>query len=49
MQFSLGALEALVGARYTHGLRDLVNRDTAMRPDSEAFTRTFGLTVGFLL
>lgn len=45
---SLGALDALLGLRYTYGLRDLVNRDTATRPESEAFTRTFAATVGFL-
>lgn len=46
--FSLGALNALVGVRYTHGLRDLVNPETATRLDSEAYTRTVGLTLGFL-
>lgn len=48
VQFSLGLLDALVGVRYTHGLRDLVDPDAATRPDSEAFTRTFAVTVGFL-
>lgn len=48
VQFSLGLLDALVGVRYTHGLRDLVDPQAATRPDSEAFTRTFALTVGFL-
>lgn len=46
VQFALGALDALLGARYTLGLRDLARPDAA--EGAEAFTRTFALTVGFL-
>lgn len=46
VQFDLGTLDALLGIRYTLGLRDLARPDAAA--GAEAFTRTFALTVGFL-
>jgi hypothetical protein len=41
-----GSLDALLGLRYTHGLRDLANPDVG--PETEVFSRTFAVTVGFL-
>ncbi len=46
VQFALGMLDALLGVRYTLGLRDLASPDAV--EGAEASTRTFALTVGFL-
>lgn len=46
VQLPVGSLDALLGARYTSGLRDLASPEAAV--GAEVFTRTFALTVGFL-
>lgn len=45
---SLGALDALLGIRYTYGLTDLVNPESATDPAAEFSNRVLALTVGFL-
>jgi len=45
VQLPLGTLDALLGVRYTLGLRDLSRPDAGA--GAQAYTRTFALTVGF--
>ena len=46
VEAGLGDLDVMVGARYTHGLRNLVENDGGS--DSAVRTRTLAFTVGFL-